>query len=66
MFSVKAPRFITHIKRLRDIHKPLGSSFACAELFESFIDPAFVHLPKRYNTALVTAPGEPVAEGVLP
>ena len=24
VFSVKAPRFITHIKRLRDIHKPLA------------------------------------------
>jgi uncharacterized protein YecE (DUF72 family) len=125
VFSVKAPRFITHIKRLRDIHKPLANFFASgvlelkeklgpilwqfppnfkfdAELFEtfleqlpqntaeaaalarqhdshlqghaslkaykkkpvrhaveirhdSFIDPAFVRLLKRYNTALVIA-----------
>ncbi|CAI8960901.1 DUF72 domain-containing protein [Pseudomonas sp. IT-P258] len=125
VFSVKAPRFITHIKRLRDIHRPLANFFASgvlelkeklgpvlwqfppsfkfdAELFEnfldqlphnteqaaalarqhdshvtghaslkahkkqplrhaveirhdSFIDPLFVRLLKRYNTALVIA-----------
>lgn len=125
VFSVKAPRFITHVKRLRDVHKPLANFFASgvlelreklgpilwqfppnfkfdAELFESFleqlpddthqatalarqhdshinghaslgaykkkpvrhaveirhdsfIDPAFVRLLKRYNTALVIA-----------
>ncbi|WPN29560.1 DUF72 domain-containing protein [Pseudomonas sp. P5_109] len=125
VFSVKAPRFITHIRRLRDIHKPLANFFASgvlelkeklgpilwqfppsfkfdAELFEtfldqlpretekaatlarqhdahvnghaslkaytkqplrhaveirheSFVDPLFVRLLKRYNTALVIA-----------
>ncbi|PQP02780.1 MULTISPECIES: DUF72 domain-containing protein [Pseudomonas] len=125
VFSVKAPRFITHIKRLREIHKPLANFFASGvlelkeklgpilwqfppsfkfdpELFEhfleqlphdteqaaalarqheprlnghasmkaygkknlrhaveirheSFVDPAFVRLLKRYNTALVIA-----------
>jgi uncharacterized protein YecE (DUF72 family) len=125
VFSVKAPRFITHIRRLRDIHKPLANFFASgvlelkeklgpilwqfppsfkfdAELFErfleqlphtteqaaalarqhdshlhghaslkahgrralhhaveirheSFVDPAFIRLLKRYNTALVIA-----------
>ena len=125
VFSVKAPRFITHVKRLRDIHKPMANFFASgvlelkeklgpilwqfppnfkfdAELFESFleqlprdteqaaalarqhdahlhgpasvkaykkkplrhaveirhesfVDPAFVRLLKRYNTALVFA-----------
>lgn len=125
VFSVKAPRFITHIRRLRDIHKPLANFFASgvlelkdklgpilwqfppsfkfdAELFEtfleqlphnteeaaalahqhesrlngrasmkaygkkplrhaveirneSFVDPAFVRLLKRYNAALVIA-----------
>ena len=125
VFSVKAPRFITHIRRLRDIHKPLANFFASGvlelkeklgpilwqfppnfkfdpELFESFleqlphdteqaaalarqheprlnghasmkaygkkplrhaveirhesfVDPAFVRLLKRYNTALVIA-----------
>lgn len=125
IFSVKAPRFITHIKRLRDIHLPLANFFASGvlelkeklgpflwqfppnfkfdpELFEhfleqlprdtseaaalarqhddhlhgqastrayrkkplrhaveirndSFIDPQFVRLLKRYNVALVVA-----------
>jgi uncharacterized protein YecE (DUF72 family) len=125
VFSVKAPRFITHVKRLREVHGPLANFFASgvlelkeklgpilwqfapnfkfdAELFESFleqlpqntqqaaalarqhdahvpghpsikayrkrplrhaveirhesfIDPAFVRLLKRYNVALVIA-----------
>lgn len=125
VFSVKAPRFITHIRRLRDIHTPLANFFASgvlelkdklgpilwqfppsfkfdAELFEhfleqlphtteqaaalarqhdshlhghaalkahgkkplrhaveirheSFVDPAFTRLLRRYNTALVIA-----------
>ncbi|MCF4996270.1 DUF72 domain-containing protein [Pseudomonas syringae] len=125
VFSVKGPRFITHTRRLREIHKPLANFFASgvlelkeklgpflwqfppnfkfdAELFEnflgqlprdtaaaaalarqhdehykgqasttawrkkplrhaveirneSFIDPDFVRLLKRYNTALVVA-----------
>jgi uncharacterized protein YecE (DUF72 family) len=125
VFSIKAPRFITHVKRLRDIHKPLANFFASgvlelkeklgpilwqfppnfkfdAVLFEhfleqlprdteqaailahqhdshlhghaslkaykkkplrhaveirhdSFIDPAFIRLLRRYNTALVIA-----------
>lgn len=28
VFSVKAPRYITHILRLRDVHKPLANFFA--------------------------------------
>jgi len=32
VFSVKAPRFITHIKRLRDVHKPLANFFASGVL----------------------------------
>ncbi|MGG7647287.1 Uncharacterized conserved protein YecE, DUF72 family [Pseudomonas frederiksbergensis] len=32
VFSVKAPRFITHIRRLRDIHKPLANFFASGVL----------------------------------
>jgi uncharacterized protein YecE (DUF72 family) len=28
MFSIKGPRFITHIKRLRDVEKPLANFFA--------------------------------------
>lgn len=125
VFSVKAPRFITHIRRLRDIHTPLANFFASgvlelkeklgpilwqfppsfkfdAELFEhfleqlpqttqqaatlarqhdahlhghaslkaygkkplrhaveirneSFVDPAFTRLLRRYNAALVIA-----------
>lgn len=32
VFSVKAPRYITHILRLRDIHKPLANFFASGVL----------------------------------
>jgi uncharacterized protein YecE (DUF72 family) len=32
VFAVKAPRFITHIKRLRDIGKPLANFFASGPL----------------------------------
>ena len=32
MFSVKAPRFITHILRLRDVHKPMANFFASGVL----------------------------------
>ena len=32
VFSVKGPRFITHIKRLRDIHHPLANFFASGVL----------------------------------
>lgn len=28
VFSVKAPRFITHIRRLDDVHEPLANFFA--------------------------------------
>lgn len=32
MFSVKAPRYITHILRLREVHKPLANFFASGVL----------------------------------
>ena len=32
LFSVKAPRFITHILRLRDVHKPMANFFASGVL----------------------------------
>ncbi|MGE1161636.1 DUF72 domain-containing protein, partial [Pantoea agglomerans] len=32
VFSVKAPRFITHIRRLREIEKPLANFFASGVL----------------------------------
>lgn len=32
VFSVKAPRFITHVKRLRDIHLPMANFFASGVL----------------------------------
>lgn len=32
VFSVKAPRFITHIRRLRDIHGPMANFFASGVL----------------------------------
>ncbi|MHA6493122.1 DUF72 domain-containing protein [Pseudomonas borbori] len=32
IFSVKAPRYITHIRRLRDVKKPIGNFFASGVL----------------------------------
>lgn len=32
VFSVKAPRYITHILRLRDVHKPIANFFASGVL----------------------------------
>lgn len=32
VFSVKAPRFITHIRRLRDVEEPIGNFFASGVL----------------------------------
>lgn len=74
VFSVKAPRFITHVKRLRDIHNPMANFFASgvlelkeklgpilwqfppnfkfdAELFESFLE----QLPRDTEQAAVLA-----------
>jgi uncharacterized protein YecE (DUF72 family) len=56
VFSVKAPRFITHIKRLRDIDAPLANFFASgiANLREK-LGPILWQLPPslRYDAAAV-------------
>lgn len=56
VFSVKAPRFITHIKRLRDIDAPLANFFASgvANLREK-LGPILWQLPPtmRYDAALL-------------
>jgi uncharacterized protein YecE (DUF72 family) len=56
VFSVKAPRFITHIKRLRDIDAPLANFFASglANLREK-LGPILWQLPPtmRYDSSLL-------------
>ena len=56
VFSVKAPRFITHIKRLREIDAPLANFFASgvANLREK-LGPILWQLPPtmRYDAALL-------------
>jgi uncharacterized protein YecE (DUF72 family) len=56
VFSVKAPRFITHIKRLRDIDAPLANFFASglANLREK-LGPILWQLPPtmRYDPSLL-------------
>src|ERR1700757_3349232 len=49
-FSVKAPRFITHIRRLRDVEKPLANFFASG-LFElrEKLGPILWQLPPSFR-----------------
>jgi uncharacterized protein YecE (DUF72 family) len=58
VFAVKGPRFITHIKRLRDIDAPLANFFASG-LFElrEKIGPLLWQLPpsQRYDEPLLDA-----------
>ncbi len=58
VFSVKAPRFITHIKRLRDIDAPLANFFASgvANLGEK-LGPILWQLPPsmRYDAPIARA-----------
>jgi len=64
VFSVKAPRFITHIRRLRDIHKPLANFFASGvlELKDKLgpilwqFPPSFKFDPELFETFLKQLP----------
>lgn len=50
VFSVKAPRFITHIRRLRDIHKPLANFFASGVLeLKEKLDPILWQFPPSFK-----------------
>ncbi|HZZ20686.1 MAG TPA: DUF72 domain-containing protein [Opitutaceae bacterium] len=58
VFSVKAPRFITHIKRLRNIEKPLANFFASGVLrLNEKLGPFLWQLPPSlpYDKAVLEA-----------
>jgi uncharacterized protein YecE (DUF72 family) len=73
VFSVKAPRFITHIKRLRDIHKPLANFFASGvlELKEKLgailwqFPPSFKFDPELFEDFLKQLPHDTQAAAAL-
>ncbi|VVO02828.1 DUF72 domain-containing protein [Pseudomonas fluorescens] len=64
VFSVKAPRYITHILRLRDVHKPLANFFASGvlELKEKLgpilwqFPPSFKFDPELFEAFLAQIP----------
>lgn len=45
LFTVKANRFITHIKRLKDVQEPLGRFFDGVQLLKSNLGPILYQLP---------------------
>ena len=51
-FSVKASRFITHIKRLRDPADAISLFFSRAELLRSKLGPILFQLPPRWHVDL--------------
>ena len=58
VFSVKGPRFVTHLKRLSDIHVPLANFFASGVLaLGSKLGPILWQLParQRYEPELLEA-----------
>ena len=73
VFSVKAPRFITHIRRLRDIEKPLANFFASGilELKEKLgpilwqFPPNFKFEPERFEHFLALLPHDTEAAAAL-
>jgi uncharacterized protein YecE (DUF72 family) len=73
VFSIKAPRFITHIRRLLDIEKPLANFFASGvlELKEKFgpvlwqFPPNFTFDPERFEAFLDQLPHDTQAAADL-
>lgn len=73
VFSIKAPRFITHIRRLRDIEKPLANFFASGmlELKEKLgpvlwqFPPNFTFDPERFEAFLDQLPHDTQAAAAL-
>jgi uncharacterized protein YecE (DUF72 family) len=45
LWAVKANRYITHIKRLRDVHEPLERFFGAALLLKEKLGPVLFQLP---------------------
>ena len=73
VFSVKAPRFITHVRRLREIEKPLANFFASGvlELKEKLgpilwqFPPNFKFEPERFEHFLAQLPRDTEAAAAL-
>src|SRR5437764_6163091 len=50
LFSVKAPRFITHMKKLKDVTVPLGNFFASGVLaLREKLGPVLWQLPPNFG-----------------
>lgn len=50
VFAVKAPRYITHVRRLRDVHKPLANFFASGLLrLREKLGPILWQLPPNFR-----------------
>lgn len=73
MFSVKAPRYITHILRLREVHKPMANFFASGvlELQEKLgpilwqFPPSFTFDPALFEAFLTDLPTDTVQAAIL-
>jgi uncharacterized protein YecE (DUF72 family) len=52
VFSVKASRFLTHIKRLKDPEEPLALFFSHAKHLKDRMGPVLFQLPPRFNINL--------------
>jgi len=52
VFSVKASRFLTHIKRLKDPEEPLALFFSHAKHLKDRLGPVLFQLPPRFNINL--------------
>jgi len=53
VFSVKASRFLTHIKRLKDPEDPLDSFFSRARRLGAKLGPILFQLPPRFKVDLI-------------
>ncbi|MCU1784569.1 DUF72 domain-containing protein [Pseudomonas sp. 13B_2.1_Bac1] len=73
MFSVKAPRYITHILRLREVHKPMANFFASGvlELQEKLgpilwqFPPSFTFDPALFEAFLADLPTDTLQAATL-
>lgn len=73
MFSVKAPRYITHILRLQEVHKPMANFFASGvlELQEKLgpilwqFPPSFTFDPPLFEAFLADLPTDTVQAATL-
>ena len=52
VFAVKASRFLTHIKRLKDPDQPLDLFFSRAEHLNEHLGPVLFQLPPRFKVDL--------------